>query len=81
LIGDLGHNGSGFASLFDSFGNLRQTFQDADATHSNFGASVAISSVGRSIVVGEPAFDPTGLGVIEGRAFLFEQACPQQFCL
>jgi hypothetical protein len=79
LIGEPGRHDFGFAYLFDSSGNLKQTFQDP--TPSSFGFSVAISSVGRSIVVGEPDFDLQGLGVLEGRAFLYEQTCPQPFCI
>ncbi len=59
----------GFAFLFDSSGNLIQTFQDPLLEKAHFAVSVAISSNGRNILVGAPGFQD-----FRGDAFLFDSS-------
>ena len=59
----------GFAFLFDSSGNLIQTFKDPIPQKAHFAVSVAISNNGRNILVGAPGF-----GDFRGEAFLFDSS-------
>ena len=59
----------GFAFLFDSSGNLIQTFKDPILQKAHFAMSVAISNNGRSILIGAPGF-----GDFRGEAFLFDSS-------
>jgi len=59
----------GLAFLFDSSGNLIQTFKDPILQKAHFAASVAISNNGRNILIGAPGFED-----FRGEAFLFDSS-------